>query len=106
VERLTVVGRDQLVLAVVWLATLDGSLTVDRVLGQLVGRVHPIDASVDVMLVGCANLQDAGDPVVVGLAGLRDAIRIGSRLLSLNRRVVGDVYESFAVVLGSIDWGS
>lgn len=98
---LTVVGRDQLVHAVVWLAAVDYLLAVVRPLWELVRPVHPVDSRVNVVFVAGADLQDAGDPVVVGLR--HRVHRLIAGFLALDAGVVCDVDEAFAKVFYSVD---
>lgn len=82
--RHTMVRSDQLLLTMVWLSPLHGLLSIDGAGWKLVGRVHPIDARVDMMLIGSPDLEDTGDPIVVILLGCWRAPRSWRRLLSLD----------------------
>lgn len=76
-QQPTVVRGDEFALPVVRLSATDILLPVECVGRQLVGPVHPIHASVDVVLITGTDLENAGDPVVIrvhsrrllGLAG-------------------------------------
>lgn len=99
--RLTVVGRNQLVLPVVWLPTADILLAIQCIARQLVRPVHPVDACVDVMLVACANLEDASHPIVLGVGS---GAWLGLvRLLALDGARVGDKDVVITEVLGAVD---
>lgn len=65
--RHTVVGSNQLVMAVVWLTTACVFLALHRAFWKLLWPVHPIDAGIDVMLVTGTDLQDARNPIVLRL---------------------------------------
>ena len=62
-KLLTVVGRNEFIHPVVWLAASDTPRAVVGPLWKLVWPVHPVDSCVDVVPVACADLQDACDPV-------------------------------------------
>ena len=100
---LTVVGRDQLVQAVVWLAALDRLPAVVGALRELVGPVHPVDPGIHMVLVARADLQDAGHPVVVRLLPILHRLVVVDGLLPLDAKVVGDVDEALAKVLDPIN---
>ena len=97
----TVVGGDQFLSAVVRLATLNSLLAVEGSGRQLIGPVHPVDAGVNVMLIGSTNLEDARDPVIIVL--LKTTFAITLSLLLLNGKLVGNLNEPFAVVLDVVD---
>jgi hypothetical protein len=99
----TVVGRDQLVDAVVGLASLHTLLPVDGPCGKLVGPVHPVYPGVYVVLVASPDFQDTRHPVVIRLLyGLHGGLACHG-LLSLDRRLVRNVNEAFAKVLDAVD---
>jgi hypothetical protein len=97
----TVVGGDQFLSAVVRLATLHSLFAVMGSARQLIGPVHPVDAGVNVMLIGSTNLEDARDPVIIVL--LKATFAITLILLLLNGKLVGNLNEPFAVVLDAVD---
>ena len=103
---LTVIRRDQLVHAVVLLTALNRFSAIVCSLRELVGPVHPIDSCIHVVLVACADFQDARNPVVVRLLpGLHRFVVIDG-FLALDAEVVRDVDEAFAEVLDSIHCAS
>lgn len=46
----------------VWLATLHGLLAVNGTRRQLIRPVHPVNACIDMVLVGSSDLKDARYP--------------------------------------------
>lgn len=99
---LTVIGSDELILTVIGLATFNRPLAINCISGQLVGRIHPIDAGIDMVFVGCSDLENTGNPVVIGFSGLAGTFGVGSRLLSLDGRVIGHIDKTLAVVFDAI----
>src|SRR6266566_5167723 len=91
---LTVVGGDQFTHAVVWLAALHQLLSVVSACGKLVGPVHPIHPSIDMVLVASSNLQDARHPIVV--RSLPRSLLVGHGFLALDGGVVRNVDEALA----------
>lgn len=59
------VGGDQLIGPVVWLASVDNLLAVICPVGKLIGPVHPVYPGVNVVLVAAADLEDSSNPAVV-----------------------------------------
>ena len=82
---------------------MDYLLAVVRPLRELIGPVHPINARIHVVFVASANLQDAGNPVVVRLLPRAHRFVVVGGFLSLNARVVCDVDETLTEVFYSID---
>lgn len=95
------VRSDQLILAVVGLPATDVFLAVESIRRQLVGPVHPVDAGVNVVLVAGADLEDAGNPVVVRVRP-RARLRL-ARLLALDGARVRDEDVVVTKILGAID---
>lgn len=56
------VGRDQFVVTVVWLATLYGLLSINGTRRKFIRPVHPVNACINVVLVGGSNFEDARYP--------------------------------------------
>lgn len=102
VARLTVVRRDNLGLAVVWLSALNVLLAVEGAGRQFIRPVHPADAGIDMVLVSCADLEDAGDPIVV-LVRSRHCLGL-ARLLAYDGALVCDVDVVVAKVLLAVHW--
>lgn len=98
---LTVVGCDQLMLSVVWLASRNLLLAIQRSEGQLFGPIHPIDAGIYVMFVRGSYLQYPRHPVVGLLGNL--ASTGGQRVLSFHGRLVRHVNEVLGVVFDAVD---
>jgi hypothetical protein len=97
------VGRDQFIVTMVWLATLNGLLAVNGTRRQLVRPIHPIDACIDMMLIRSSNLEDARYPRFFSAIFFVSAIAFILGLLMLDGRLVGDIDETFAVVLDAIN---
>ena len=57
------IGSDQFVLAVIWLASGDRLLAISGALGQFVWPVHPVHASIHMVLISGSDLEDARDPI-------------------------------------------
>lgn len=102
-QVLTVVGGNQLVQAVVGLAALDRLPAVVCSLRKLVRPVHPVDSRIHVVFVARANLQDAGDPIIVGFLPILHRLVVVDSFLALDARVVCDIDKSFAEILDPID---
>lgn len=99
------VRRNQLVLTVVRLATLNRPLSIYGAGRELIGPVHPVDTRVDVVLIGRPNLQDAGNPIIIRFAyGCRISCTRGSSL-ALDGRLVRDEDKALAIVFGPINYG-
>lgn len=75
-------------------------------LRELVGPVHPIDSCIDVVLVACADFQDARNPVVVRLLPRLHWLVVVDGFLAFDAEVVRDVDEAFAEILDSIHYAS
>lgn len=97
------VGRDQFILSMVGLTSLDGLLSIKSTHGQLVWPVHPINARVDVMLIARANLQNPSNPVIVTLSPRAELLFVGERFLTLDGVLVGDEDVVVAEVFRSVD---
>ncbi|KAK7575159.1 hypothetical protein V3481_017124 [Fusarium oxysporum f. sp. vasinfectum] len=63
-------------------ATLNYFLAVRHSSQEFFGPLHPIDACIDVMLIGTTNLEDACDPVIIAL--LVDTLAITLNLSLFN----------------------
>lgn len=100
-DMLTVVGCDQLMLSVVWLASRNLFLAIQCSKRQLLGPIHPIDAGVYVMFVRGSHLQYSCHPVVRLLGHL--ASPGGQRVLSFHSRLVRHVNKVLGVVFDAID---
>lgn len=98
---LTVVGRNQLMLSVVWLASKNLLLAVLRSQRQLFGPIHPIDAGVYVMFVRGSHLEYSCHPVVRLLGHLGSPSR--QRVLSFHSRLVRHVNKVLGVVFDAVD---
>lgn len=98
------IGRDQLVLPVIWLSPVHDPLAIVCPRRQLVRPVHPINAGIDVVLIAGADLEDSGDPVIVRLFG--GLSRLAGVLLSFDGRVIGDKDEALAEVLDAVYCGA
>lgn len=92
----------------VWLATFDQPVAVASALRQLIWPVHPEDASVDVVLVAGADLENPGDPVVSRPfegSGLL-LVCVCQVLLPLDACIVGDEDEALAEIFDVVDWNA
>lgn len=94
------IGRNQLVLAVIRLSPTNRSLPLLGALRQLVGPIHPIDTGIDVMLVARADFEDPSYPIIIRL--LPRLSRLAGFFLALDGRIVGDEDKAFAVVLDTV----
>lgn len=92
---LTVIGCDQLMSPVVWLAALKCLLAAVRPLRQVVGLVHPTHSRKHLMFIGRADFQDPGNPVDLRLLPVLHGLAIVHRLLLLDTRLVCDGDEVF-----------
>ena len=61
------VGSDQLISTMIWLTAPNSLLVVDSARGQFVGPVHPVNACINIVLIGSTDLEDARDPLTIGL---------------------------------------
>lgn len=102
---LTVVGRDQFILPMVGLTSLDALLSIDSTLRQLVWPVHPVDAGVDVVLIAGANLQNPSNPVIVTLSPWAELLFVGEGFLTLDGVLVCDEDVIITEVFRAVDWG-
>lgn len=84
------VGRDQFVLSMVGLTSLDGLLSINSTLRQFVRPVHPVHASVDVVLIARANLQNPSNPVIITLSPWAELLFVGEGFLTLDGVLVRD----------------
>lgn len=100
---LTVVGRDQFILSMVGLTSLDGLLSINSTLGQFIRPVHPVHASVDVVLIARAYLQNPGNPVIVTLSPWAELLFVGEGFLALDGVLVGDKDVVVTEVLRPVD---
>ena len=100
---LTVVGRDQFILPMVGLASRNCLLSIDGALWQLIWPVHPVDASVDVVFITRANLQNPGNPVVVTLSPWAELLLVCERFLTLDSILVGDKDVIVTEVFRAVD---
>jgi hypothetical protein len=94
-----VIRSNEFVMAVIGLTTLNVFLSICGACRELVGPVHPIYPSIDVVFIARPNLEDARNPIVLG--PLARLFRVRS-LLSLDRRFIGHEDEALAEVLGAI----
>lgn len=97
----TVVGSNQFVSAMVRLAALNSLLAVKGPNRKFVGPVHPIDACINVMLIGSTDLEDARDPVINTL--LVNTFASILSFLLFNGYLVSDMNESFAIIFDTAD---
>jgi hypothetical protein len=51
----------------IWLAALNCLLAVDGTRRQFVGPVHPVNACINIVLIGSANLEDTRNPLIIRL---------------------------------------
>jgi len=56
------------------------------------------------MLIACADLEDTGHPVVLGLLSRKHRLAVSDRLLALDTRIIRDVDEAFAKILDAVDY--
>jgi hypothetical protein len=75
------VGGDQLVSTMIRLAALNCFLAVDGTRRQFVGPVHPVNACINMVLIGSANLEDARNPLIIRLFVTTFAIICGLLVL-------------------------
>ena len=73
----TIVGSDQLISTMIWLAAPNSHLVVNGARGQFVGPVHLVNACINIVLIGSADLEDARDPLTIGLFAATFAIICG-----------------------------
>lgn len=74
----------------VGLTSLDGLLSINSTLRQFVRPVHPVHASVDVVLIARANLQNPSNPVIVTLSPWAELLFVGEGFLTLDGVLVRD----------------
>lgn len=71
------IRSNQLILAMVGLATGDIFLAIERVCRQLIGPVHPVDSGVYMVLIASTYLEDSSNPVVVRLQPQPHLVPVG-----------------------------
>lgn len=77
------------------------SRTLER---QVIRRVHPVDARIDMLLVQRSDLKNPCHPVSFEASFVRLIWIFIRTLLPLNRRIIGDVDETVAIVLNLVDY--
>jgi hypothetical protein len=97
----TMIRSNQFIVTMVRLAALDSLLAVHRSIRQFIGPVHPINACIDVVLIGSTDLEDARDPVVITL--LVNTLAITLSFLLFNGYLVGNIDKAFTVILDTVD---
>jgi hypothetical protein len=60
-----VVGGDQFLSTVIWLTALDFLLSVGGTTRQFVGPVHPVNACINMVVIGSSYVQDARNPLTI-----------------------------------------
>lgn len=83
------------------LATLDCFLAVNSARRQFVGPVHPINACIDMALIGRSNLENARDPFII--VYFEAIFTIVLELLMFDYCLVGNKDEALAIVLDAIN---
>lgn len=98
------IGRNQLIHAVIWLPALNPPRAILGPSRELVGPVHPANQGIYMVLIACADLQNIRNPVGVGLLpSLRRLL--GVHILPLlDAGVVCDVNEVPHSVFQPVDY--
>lgn len=97
----TMIRSDQLIVAMVRLAALNSLFAVECSIREFVRPVHPINACIDVVLIGSTDLEDTRDPVIIAL--LVNTLAITLSFLLFNCYLVGNIDKAFTVILDTVD---
>lgn len=95
------IRSDQLIVAMIRLAAVNGLFTVECSIREFVRPVHPINTCIDVVLIGSTDLEDTRDPVIIAL--LVNTLAVTLSLLLFNRYLVGNIDKAFTIILDTID---
>ena len=98
----TMIRSDQLIIAMVRLAALNGLFAVECSIREFVRPVHPINTRIDVVLIRSTDLEDTRDPVIIAL--LVNTLAVTLSLLLFNRYLVGNIDKAFTIILDTVDY--